>query len=141
MTYNQKLVSLTTAFLVGITVAIVFTCFEMPFAANFKISFGFIVFAEFMFGAFWVQQIGKSDALIPLSIGVWGINLSYLLWTLLLSLFNGCETKYFFLWQIVGLTVYVVAHLFFRMAERHVEELSKDDEPEQKIERANVTWR
>lgn len=141
MTYNQKLVSLMTAFLVGITAAIVFTCFEMPFTANFKISFGFIVFAEFMFGAFWVQQIGKSDALLPLSIGVWGVNAAYLLWTIVMSLFNDCETRYFFLWQLVGLTAYVVVHLFFRMAERHVEDLSKDDEPEQKIGRAEVTWR
>jgi hypothetical protein len=41
----------------------------------------------------------------------------------------------------VGFTLFVMAHLLFRMAEHHIEEQSKDDEPEQKIERAKVTWR
>ena len=43
--------------------------------------------------------------------------------------------------QVVGLSLFVVAHLFFRIVEHHVEEMAKDDEPEQKIERAKVTWR
>lgn len=141
MTYNQKIVSLMTVFLLGITVAAVSTCFDAPYSANFKISVGFILFAEFMLGGFWVQQIGKSDALLPLSLGNWGVNVVYLVWVLFLSLFTGCETKYFFLLQLVGLTGFVVAHLFFRIAEHHVEEMSKADEPEQKIERARVTWR
>lgn len=141
MTYNQKLVSLMTFFLLGITAAITFTCFEPPFTTNFKISAGFIFFAEFIFGGFWVQQIGKKDSVLPLSLGVWGMNVVYIVWVLILSLFTGCQTKYFFLWQIIGLTVFVVAHLFFRIAEHHVEEMSKDEEPEQKIERAKVTWR
>ena len=130
-----------TVFLLGITAAITFTCFEMPFATNFKIALGFIFFGESVFGCFWVQQIGKSDALLPLSLGTWGMNLVYLIWVLVLALFANSETKYFFLWQIIGLTVFVVAHLFFRIAEHHVEEMSKAEEPEQKIERANVTWR
>lgn len=141
MTYNQKLVSLMTVFLIGITAAITFTCFEMPFTTNFKIEIGFIFFAEFVLGGFWVQQIGKSDALLPLSLGNWWMNLVYFVWVLVLALFTNSETKYFFLWQIIGLTVFVVAHLFFRIVEHHVEEMTKDDEPEQKIERANVTWR
>jgi len=141
MTYNQKIVSLMTVFLLGITAAIMFTCFEPPFTTNFKISIGFIFFAEFMFGGFWVQQIGKSDALLPLSLGNWGMNLVYLAWVFVLALFTECETKYFFLWQVIGLTGYVVAQLFFRIAEHHLEEMSKDDEPAKKIERANITWR
>ena len=141
MTYNQKLVSVITFFLLGITAAIIFTLYEPPFATNFKISVVFILFAELIFGAFWVQQIGKSNALLPLSIGVWGINIGYLIVVALLSFFTGVETKFFFLMHSVGLAVFVVAHLFFRMAELHVEEQSKSDLPEVKIERAKVTWR
>lgn len=141
MTYNQKIVSVMTVFLLGITAAITFTFFEPPFTTNFKISLGFIFFAEFMFGAFWVQQIGKSNAMLPISIGVWGINLIYLLVVFALAFFTNCETRYFSLWEVIGLAVYVVAHLFFRLAEHRVEEMSKEDVPEQKIERAKVTWR
>ena len=141
MTYNQKIVALMTVFLLGITAAITFTFFEPPFTTNFKISLGFIFFAEFMFGAFGVQQIGKANAMLPISIGVWGINLMYLLVVFVLAFFTNCETRYFGLWEVIGLAVYVVAHLFFRLAEHHVEEMSKEDVPEQKIERAKVTWR
>lgn len=141
MTYNQKLVSLMTFFLLGITAAITFTCFEQPLTTNFKIAAGFIFFAEFMFGGFWVQQIGKKDTVLPLSIGVWGINLGYLIVALIMSLFTSADTRYFFLFEVVALALFVVAHLFFRIAEHHVEEMSKGEEPEKKIERAKVTWR
>lgn len=141
MTYNQKLVSLMTVFLLGTTAAVVSTCFEWPFSDNFKIALGFIFFAEFVFGAFWVQQIGKADSVLPLSLGVWAVNLVYLVWAFAATVFTGLETKYFFLMQVVGLSLFVVAHLFFRIAEHHVEEMSKDDEPKLKIERAKVTWR
>ena len=47
----------------------------------------------------------------------------------------------FFLFEVVALALFVVAHLFFRIAEHHVEEMSKGEEPEKKIERAKVTWR
>ena len=141
MTYNQKLVSLMTFFLLGITAVVVFTLFEPPFSLNFKISTGFIFFAELVFGAFWVQQIGKLNALLPLSIGVWGINIGYLLLVFILTMFSGVETRYFFMMHSVSLGIFVVAHLFFRMAEHHVEEQSKSDLPEVKIERAKVTWR
>ena len=69
------------------------------------------------------------------------VNLVYLLWAFVVPLFSGLETRYFFLVQVVGLSLFVVAHLFFRIVEHHVEEMAKDDEPEQKIERAKVTWR
>ena len=141
MTYNQKIVLVMTVFLLGITAAITFTFFEPPFTTNFKMSLGFIFFAELMFGAFLVQQIGKSNAMLPISIGVWGINLIYLLVVFVLAFFTNCETRYFSLWEAIGLAVYVVAHLFFRLAEHQVEEMSKEDVPEQKIERAKVTWR
>ena len=141
MTYNQKLVSLMTFIFLGVTVAITFTCFEPPFTTNFKISAGFIFFAEFMFGAFWVQQIGKNDSVLSLSFGVWGINLVYLIVALIMSLFTSVDTRNFFLFEVVALAVFVVAHLFFRIAEHHIEEMSKDEESEQKIERTKVTWR
>lgn len=141
MTYNQKLVSVMTFFLLGITVAITFTCFDPPFATNFKIAIGFIFFAEFMFGGFWVQQIGKSDSVLPLSIGAWGIDLVYLLVVFVMTFFTNSEPRYFFLWEVVLLVIFAAIHLFFRMAEHHVEEASKCEEPEQTIERVKVNWR
>ena len=141
MTYNQKLVFLMTLFLLGITAAITFTVFEPPFTTNFKISVGFIFFAEFMFGGFWIQQIGKNDSVLPFSLGVWRINLAYLIVVLVTALFTDSEPRYFFLWELIVLAVYVVVHLFFRIAEHHIEELSKEEEPAQIIERTKVTWR
>lgn len=141
MSYNQKLVSLMTLFLLGITAAIIFTCFDLPFGINFSISIGFIFLAEFIFGAFWVQQIGKHDHVLPLSLGVWGINFIYVLYTLLMSFLVSKETKYFLLFEVAGLSIFVIAHLFFRITEHHIEELSNDDEPEQKIVKAKITWR
>ena len=141
MSYNQKLVSLMTLFLLGITAALIFTCFDLPFEINFSISIGFIFFAEFMLGAFWVQQIGKHDHVLPLSLGVCGINFLYLIYVLSMSFFVGKETKYFLLFEVVGLSMFVILHLFFRIAEHHVEDLSKDDDPEQKVVKAKITWR
>ena len=141
MTYNQKLVSLMTLFLLGITAAVTFTVFEPPFTTNFKISVGFIFFAEFMFGGFWVQQIGKNDSVLPFSLGVWRINLVYMIVVLVMALFTDSEPRYFSLWELIVLVVYVVVHLFFRIAEHHIEESSKKEEPAQIIERTKVTWR
>jgi len=141
MTFNQKAIATMTVLMVGITAAVTFVCFEPPYATNFWIAFSALSFAEILFGAFWVQQIAKADSVLPLSIGVWGLNALYLVFTLLTTLVTGVDEKYFILLQTGGFALFVVAHLFFRMAEHHVEEQSKDDMPEQKIERAKVTWR
>lgn len=141
MSFNQKIILLLTVFMVGITAAITFVLFEPPFSDNFIVSFVALAFSEVLFGAFWIQQIGKSDAVLPISIGVWAINASYFAFTLILTMLTGIEERYYMLLQIVGFSLFVMAHLFFRLFEHHIEEQSKNDEPEQKIERAKVTWR
>ena len=141
MTFNQKIVSLITLLCVGITAAVTFTCFEPPYGGKFWMSFLVLIFSQIVFGAFWVQQIAKSDGVLPMSIGVWGLNLSYFLFSLFATLLTGIADKYFVLLHTAGFAIFVIAHLFFRIAEHHIEEMSKDDEPEQKIERAKVTWR
>ncbi len=141
MSSNQKMVSVMTVLVVGITAAITFVLFDPPYSEKFWVGFSALAFSEFLFGAFWVQQIAKSDAVLPMSIGVWGLNLCYFVFTLVATLLTGMDEKYYVLFHAVGFAVFVVAHILFRIAEHHIEELSKDDEPEQKIERANVTWR
>lgn len=141
MTFNQKIVTAITVLAIGITAAITFVFFEPPYASNFWISYAVLTFSEALFGIFWIRQIAKEDSVLPLSIGVWGINALYFIFALIATLLTGMDEKYFILLQTGGFAVYVIVHLFFRMAEHHVEELSKDDIPEQKIERAKVTWR
>ena len=141
MSFNQKMILLLTVFAVGITAAVTFTIFNPPYSGNFILSFIVLSFSEVLFGAFWIQQISKRDAVLPMSIGVWGINMGYFLFALISTLFTGVNEKYYILLHIVGFSIFVMTHLFFRMLERHIEEHSKDDEPERRIERAKVTWR
>ena len=141
MSFNQKMISLLTVFAVGITAAVSFVFFDPPYSWKFWMSFSALLFSEILFGAFWVQQIAKADAVLPMSIGVWGLNAAYFLFALIATLFTGLDDKFFVLLHVVGFAMFVMAHLFFRMVEHHIEELSKNDEPEQRIERARVTWR
>ena len=141
MSFNQKMISLLTVFAFGITAVLTFVFFEPPYSWKFLMSFSALSSSEILFGAFWVQQIAKSDSVLPISIGVWGLNAAYFLFALVATLFTELDDKFFVLLHVVGFALFVMAHLFFRMAEHHIEEQSKDDEPEQKIERAKVTWR
>ena len=141
MSFNQKMVSLLTVFSVGITAAVSFVFFEPPYSWKFWMGFSALSFSEIIFGAFWVQQIAKAESVLPMSIGVWGLNAAYFVFALIATLLTGLGDKFFVLLHVVGFALFVMAHLFFRMAEHHIEEQSRDDEPEQKIERAKVTWR
>lgn len=141
MSFTQKIVSLLTVFAFGITVAIAFVIFEPPYEWKFWLGFSALGFSEILFGAFWVQQIAKSDSVLPMSIGVWGLNAVYVAFALVATMLTGLGDKFYVLLHVVGFAVFVMAHLFFRMVEHHIEEQSKYDEPEQKIEKAKVTWR
>lgn len=141
MSFTQKIVSLLTVFAFGITVAIAFVVFEPPYEWKFWLGFSALGFSEILFGAFWVQQIAKSDYVLPMSIGVWGLNAVYFAFALVATMLTGLDDKFYVLLHVVGFAVFVMAHLFFRMVEHHIEEQSKYDEPEQKIEKAKVTWR
>ena len=141
MSYNQKMILLLTVFLFGITAAIAFVFFEPPYSGNFFIAFGALALSEILFGAFWMQQIAKADSVLPMSLAVWGVNAAYFVFALTATLLTGLDEKFYFLFHAVGFALFVMAHIFFRMMEHHIEEQSKNDEPEQKIERANVTWR
>lgn len=141
MSFNQKMILLLTVFLVGITSAVTFVVFEPPYSGNFFISFGALILSEILFGAFWMQQIAKADSVLPMSLAVWGVNAGYFVFALMATLLTGFDEKFYVLIHTVGFALFVMAHLFFRIAEHHIEEQSKYDEPEQKIERAKVTWR
>ena len=141
MPFNQKIISLLTVFAVGVTAAVSFVFFDPPYSWKFWTGFSALSFSEIIFGAFWVQQIAKADSVLPMSIGVWGLNAAYFAFALIATMLTGLDGKFFVLLHAVGFALFVMAHLFFRIAEHHIEEQSRDDEPEQKIERAKVTWR
>ena len=141
MSFNQKMILLLTVFFVGITSAVTFVVFEPPYSGNFFISFGALILSEILFGAFWMQQIAKADSVLPMSLAVWGVNAGYFVFALIATLLTGLDEKFYVLIHTVGFALFVMAHLLFRIAEHHIEEQSKYDEPEQKIERAKVTWR
>ena len=88
-----------------------------------------------------MQQIAKADSVLPMSLAVWGVNAGYFVFALIATLLTGLDEKFYVLIHTVGFALFVMAHLFFKIAEHHIEEQSKYDEPEQKIERAKVTWR
>ena len=141
MSFNQRIISLLTVLAVGITVAISFVFFEPPYQWKFWTGLTALCFSEILFGAFWVQQIAKVNSVLPTSIGVWAINAAYFVFALFATMLTDLDDKYYILLHAVGFVLFVMAHLFFRMVEHHIEEQSKDEEPEQKIERAKVTWR
>ena len=141
MSFNQKMILLLTVFFVGITSAVTFVVFEPPYSGNFFISFGALILSEILFGAFWMQQIAKADSVLPMSLAVWGVNAGYFVFALIATLLTGFDEKFYVLIHTVGFALFVMAHLFFRIVEHHIEEQSTYDEPEQKIERAKVTWR
>jgi hypothetical protein len=141
MSFNQKIILLLTVFFVGITSAVTFVVFEPPYSGNFFISFGALILSEILFGAFWMQQIAKADSVLPMSLAVWGVDAGYFVFALIATLLTGLDEKFYVLIHTVGFALFVMAHLFFRIVEHHIEEQSKYDEPEQKIERAKVTWR
>lgn len=141
MSFNQKIIGLLTVFAVGITATITFVVFEPPYDWKFLTGFSVLSFSEVIFGAFWIQQIGKGDSLLPFSIGVWGLNTTYIVFALVATLLTGLDDKFFILMHVVGFSLFVMGHLFFRIAEHHLEEQSKEDEPERKIEKATITWR
>ena len=141
MSFNQKMILLLTAFFFGITAAITFVVFEPPYSGNFFVAFGALALSEILFGAFWMQQIAKADSVMPVSLATWGLNAVYFFFALIAKLLTDMEDKNYFLLHAVGFALLVMGHIFFRMLEHHIEVQSKDDDPEQKIERAKVTWR
>ena len=141
MTFNQKMISLLTLLAVGITAAVAFVFFEPPYHWKFWVALSALGLSEVLFGAFWVQQIAKADSVLPASIGVWAINAAYFVFALSAALLTDLDDRYYMLLHAVGFTLFVMVHLFFRMVEHHIEEQSEKDEPEQRIERAKVTWR
>lgn len=141
MSFNQKIITVLTVLVFGITAAITFVFFEPPYTWKFWLGFSALSFSEVIFGAFWVQQISKADSVLPSSIGVWGVNAAYFVFALATTVCTGLDDKYFVLLHTIGFVVFVIAHLFFRMVEHHIEEMAKNDEPEGRISRANVTWR
>ena len=141
MSYNQKMLAVISVIAAGITIAISLVLFDPPYSTNFKVEVAFIVLSQILSGMTLVAKFGKGDAVFPFSIGVFAINLAYVAFTLFMALFADCQTKTFVMWHGVGLAMSVVAGLFFRMGERHIEQQSKDDPPAQEIKRSDVTWR
>lgn len=141
MSFNQKSILFMTILVVCAVIAIAFILFDPPYSPNFWIGFSAIMVSLVLFGAFWIQQIAKADSVLPTAIGVWALNAVYCVFALATTVLTWMNVKYYALLHVVGFAVFVVAHLMFRMAEHHVEEMSKGDEPEQKIEKSKVTWR
>ena len=141
MSFNQKAVSAITALAVGATAAIALVAFEPPYSANFWIGFFALAASQTLFGAFWVQQIAKSGSVLPVALGVWGLNAGYFAFTLAATLMTGMAVRHYALLHVVGFTAFVMLHVLFYMAGRQVEEQSRDEGPETKIEKAKVTWR
>ncbi len=140
MSFNQKIMAVVTVLVVGLTAAITFVCFEPPYAINFWVAYAAVSLSEFLVGAFLIRQLSEHRDL-PLSFGTWGFNLLYVAFTLTLTFFTDMREARFFLLQLIGFVVLVIIHLFFRMAEHHIERQSEDDLPKKRIERAKITWR
>lgn len=141
MSFNQKAVLSITLLAAGITSAVTFVVFDPPYQTNFWIAYSALMLSEVLYGAFWIQQIGRKDAILPAALGVLGPNTAYFSFALLATLLTWLDVKYYVLLHSAGFAVFVIWHVFFRIAEHNIEEQTKNDEPETKIERAEVTWR
>lgn len=141
MNFNQKILALITFLALAITCGIAFTCYEPPYSNNFWIAISGLLLSEIVFGITLLLSIAKKNNVLPMALGAYGINILYLLFTIIMTLFTNMETRFFMLTEAVGLAVIVIAHLIFKIVEHHVDESSNTDAPEQKIEKTNITWR
>lgn len=141
MSFNQKAIAAITLITVLVTCAIAFVCFKLPYNVNEWIALGALVLSEIILGGTWFLQLNKGNDVFPLTLGTITQSAGYVLFTLVCTLLTRIGTEFFVLLEIVGLAGFVIFRLFGAIAVHHVKEMSKDDEPEQKIERVKPTWR
>lgn len=124
MNFYQKIVSLITFAIIGITLAIVFVCFKLPFSNIFIAELAAIILGEIILGTILVCLLKISDRTLPYSMAVSAIGVSYLLFVLMMIFpaWHGMQLKYFILAHSIGLVIAGIAYGFFALGEYNIVE-------------------
>lgn len=124
MSFYQKIVFAITLAIIGITLAIVWICFNSPYSNIFIAECMTIVLGELALGATFIMLLKKSDSVCPYSMAAGCISLAYFLFTLIM-IYPAChdiQLKYFILTHVIGLVIAGIAYGIFVLGEHNIQE-------------------
>lgn len=129
MNFYQKIVFLITLAIIGITLAIAFVCFDLPFSNIFITELTAILAGEIILGTIFIHLLKSSDRMLPYSMAVSAIGVLYLLFVLMMiyPAWHGMQLKYFILTHAIGLVIAGIAYGVFILGEHNIVEQEKVD--------------
>ena len=129
MNFYQKILSLITLAVMGLTVAVIFVCFQSPYSDLFITESAAILWGELLAGFTFVMLCRKKDSMLPYSLAVAWISIAYLIFTFIMvipAMFD-MQLKYFILIHAAGLTFAGIGYGFFLLGEHNIREQEKCD--------------
>ena len=129
MNFYQKILSLITLAVMGLTVAVIFVCFRSPYSDLFITECTAILWGELLAGFTFVMLCRKKDSMLPYSLAVAWISIAYLIFTFIMvipAMFD-MQLKYFILIHAAGLTFTGIGYGFFLLGEHNIREQEKYD--------------
>ena len=122
MNFYQKILSLITLAVLGLTVAVIRVCFTPPWSDLFITECIAILFGELITGITFIMLCKKKDSMLPYSMAVGWISIVYLIFTfgMMLPAAFDIQLKYFILIHAAGLTFAGIACGVFIMGEHNI---------------------
>lgn len=129
MNFYQKILSLITLAVMGLTAAVIFVCFQSPYSDLFITECTAILWGELLAGFTFVMLCRKKDSMLPYSLAVGWIGIIYLIFTLVMIFpaALGMQLKYFILMHAAGLTFAGIAYCIFILGEHNIREQEQND--------------
>lgn len=129
MNFYQKILSLITLAVMGLTAAVIFVCFQSPYSDLFITECTAILWGELLAGFTFVMLCRKKDSMLPYSLAVGWIGIIYLIFTLVMIFpaALGMQLKYFILMHAAGLTFAGIAYGIFILGEHNIREQENYD--------------
>lgn len=124
MNYYQKIYGFITFAIVGMTLSIIGVCFNTPYSDIFITECIMIFFSELLIGTLFINQVRKSDSILPYSLASIWIGLLYLLFVFIMII-PACfeiKLKYFILLHIIGGIFTGIVFAIFRLGEHNINE-------------------
>lgn len=129
MNFYQKIISAVTLAVVGITLSIIFVCFDTPYSGIFITECIAVVWAEVLFGMTLIMLSKKSDLILPYSMAAGHISFAYFLFVLLM-IYPACKDmplKYFILIHSIGFVLTMIVYGIFSLGEHNIKEQESFD--------------
>ncbi len=129
MNFYQKTVAAITLAVVGMTVAIIGVCFATPYSDIFITECIMILFAELFLGILFINQLSKSDSILPYSLSSIWTGLFYLLFVffMIIPACTGMRLKYFILIHAIGLVSTIIIFALAGLGEHNIKEQDTAD--------------